>query len=88
MAVEARAAGHARAEVRRDPRHLLARRVGELFPNVAYKASKADDGDVLPSGRDPERRLRRSLQRDPARPDGHADGGRHARSRISGKTRG
>ena len=45
---EARAAGHARAEVRRDPRHLLARRVGELSL-CGLQGLQGRDGDVSAS---------------------------------------
>ena len=53
----------------------------ENYPYVAYKASKAAMVTFCQQIAIQNAELRHPLQRDPARPDGHADGGRHARPR-------
>ena len=45
------------------------------------QGDQGGDDRVHPADRDPERRIRHPRQRHPARPDGYADGGRHARPR-------
>ena len=52
------------------------------YPYVAYKATKSAMVAVHRTARLPERAIRHPRQRHPARPDEHADGGRHPRPRI------
>ena len=52
------------------------------YPTVAYKATKAAMIAYTAADRHAERRVRHPLQRHPAGPDRHADGGGHARPHL------
>ena len=62
-----------------DPDDFLARRARELSLR-RLQGEQVGDDRLHQAGGDRERRLRHPRQRHPARPDGHADGGGHARA--------
>ena len=78
---QARDPDHARAAERRDYQHLVDG--GDHHLSVRrLQGDQGGDGVLHRAARLPERAIRHPRQRHPARPDEHADGGRHARPRI------
>ncbi len=83
-AAETRDPDHAPAAERRDHQHLLDGRDHHLSVR-RLQGDQIGDDRLHRTARLPERAIRHPRQRHPARPDEHADGGRHPRPRMQAR---